>query len=316
VNLIPLLNKALSKRLVLSKTTNALRLVNSRGDGLDGLVIERYNAHFVIHIYRESLKPQVEAIQSWLVERFKPEYLILKHRISPDGRILDDPKVEVLLNQSGSKTIVKEDDTKFSVDLNDGINSGLFLDMRHNRKKVGELSKNKKVLNCFAYTCSFGVHCRLAGAQSVQNVDISAKALKRGEENYQLNGLTPQSQEFIRMDTETYFEKALKHQNFYDVIVLDPPSFARTLGNVFQIKKGLPKLLELSIKALKPQGILFVSTNYSGLTIENISDMVRKTLSTQKRAIKSLVTSAQDVDFPTLDGVKESHLAAVLVKIL
>lgn len=314
MNLTTLLESALSKRKGLLAITNAIRLVNGKGDGLEGLVIEQYSSHFVIHIYKHGWQEKISTIEKWIKNRFDPQYLVLKYRLSPDGRVLDNPKADILLDKAGSKAIVNEYDMKFLVDLNDGVNSGLFLDMRHNRKMLGELAKGKKVLNCFAYTCSFGVHCRVGKALQVQNVDISAKVLKRGEENYKLNSLTADSQEFIRMEAELYLEKAIKHKNFYDLIILDPPSFARNQEKVFQVKKNLPKLLEKSIKVLKPQGILFVSTNYSGLTIKHIIQMLQKSSLVNRKTIKSISSSSQDRDFPSPGGIKESSLACVLAK--
>ncbi len=98
-------------------------------------------------------------------------------------------KTEVLTG-SVPRTMVEEHGIKFEVNLNDGLNCGLFLDMRQNRWMVGQACKGKKVLNCFSYTCSFGVHARAGGAREVINTDISRKILERGKNNYQLNALS------------------------------------------------------------------------------------------------------------------------------
>ena len=294
-----LLNSALNKRNSLKSITNAIRLVNGEGDSLPGLVIEQYNRHFVIHLYREPWLEALPEIKDWLVNSLFAQYIIVKYRSAPDGRILDNPKSGVLLNNASSKTIVYEYDTQFLVDLNDTVNSGLFLDMRHNRNMLGKICKGKKVLNTFAYTCSFGVYARKNGAILVNNVDISSKNLKKGEENYKLNGLSRDSKEFICSDSLKFMERALKHQNFYDLIIIDPPSFSRVERKVFQIKRDLPKLLDISLKIIKPQGYLFVSTNYSGINTEKLIAMIKKSCLVHQKTINS-VSITYKISEPTV----------------
>jgi 23S rRNA (cytosine1962-C5)-methyltransferase len=126
------------------------------------------------------------------------EYLIIKTR-----RGLDI-KAEVLIGADPC-TIVEEHGIKFKVNLNDGLNCGLFLDMRRNRWMVGRASQHAKVLICFSYTCSFGVHARVGGAREVINTDISRKILERGKNNYQLNALSTAAGEFIKAESRFRF---------------------------------------------------------------------------------------------------------------
>ena len=309
-----LLDQAYHKRKPLLKDTNAFRIANGRGDHLDGLVIEQYNRHFVIQLYKEYWYHRFPIIHDWLDSRLQPAYVIAKNRIFKDGRSLDNSQTQVLVDKAESKTIVTEYDIKFSVDLNDSVNSGLFLDMRRNRKVVGGICANKNVLNTFAYTCSFGVYARKNGCEAVNNVDISLKNLKHGEENYKLNDFEVRSEEFIRQDCEKYIKRAIKHKNGYDLIIIDPPSFSRFERKVFQIKRDLPKLLGLSLKLLKPQGVLFVSTNYSGITAENLMKLIKKLSSTRRKSLRDVSVLSQDIDFPGTGAIRESHLAAVLIK--
>jgi len=97
--------------------------------------------------------------------------------------------------------------------------------MRRNRKMVAALTKGLSVLNCFAYTCSFGMYARASGASSVTNVDISRKSLDRGRENYELNRLDCAEGEFVRADALTYMKLTLKKGNCFGCVILDPPSF-------------------------------------------------------------------------------------------
>ena len=162
-----------------------MRSVNSQGDGLEGLIIDRFNKHFVAYILDARWHPYQKTISDVLREHFEVVYLIFKDRTRSASRIA----VDVLIGQGNSQTIVEENGLRFHVDLNDHLNQGLFLDMRKNRKLVASCAPGRVVLNCFAYTCSFGVYCRKFGASQVTNVDISAKFLQKGKENYRLNHL-------------------------------------------------------------------------------------------------------------------------------
>ncbi len=302
-----LITKAIEKRKGLLAHTDAVRLVNGAGDGCDGLLIDRYAAHISVQLLHERWRKQLGEIQRILEAHMPVKYLIVKSRQGLDIT------TEVLIDGDAT-TVVSEYGLKFAVDLNDGLNAGLFLDMRANRHRVGVLCKDKKVLNCFAYTCSFGVHARKAVAAEVINVDISKKILERGRHNYALNQIEPGKNEFIKADSIDFLTRAVKKQNYFDVIILDPPSFARHEGGVFQVKRDLPKLIALSISVLNPGGILFVSTNYSELTHGDLKQMVSKNLNNKK--IKILNPITQDTDFPGTNTIKESHLVGVLVQLL
>jgi 23S rRNA (cytosine1962-C5)-methyltransferase len=306
-----LIHKAVQKRKPLYSITNALRLVNGQGDGLKGLVIEQYDKHFVIQIFDLQAQQFLTTAVEYLKDQFDVEYLILKNRILKG----EEYHSEVVLALKNSQTIIKENNLNFTVDLNDTINTGLFLDMRHNRKMIGELSPGKEVLNCFAYTCSFGVYARAYEAKRVENVDVSQKILNKGKENYQLNHLDFLDTDFRRANVIDYLKRAKKLNNQFDLIILDPPSFARSEGKVFSVKKDLGGLIGSSISILKPKGVFFVSTNSSELSF----DFLRKVATTQAQAIgrkiQTITECGQDVDFLGSGTMKESCLSALLVKL-
>jgi 23S rRNA (cytosine1962-C5)-methyltransferase len=310
---IGLLEAAIEKRRPLKRCTNALRLVNGLGDGLKGLVLEQYNLHFAAQIFDKRWIKEEEALAGFVKSRYNGRYLIIKDRTISVSASPDAFKSRVWIEDDVSSTMVEENGLKFAVDLNDTLNSGLFLDMRHNRKIVSGLVKDRKVLNCFAYTCSFGVYCRAAGAASVVNVDISRKSLAQGQHNYELNQLAFSHNEFICGDAVYYLKRALIKNNRFDLIILDPPSFARHEGKAFIVKKDFPQLINSAIKALNPDGFLFVSTNFSGISLDNLKDMVNAAAG--ERRIKNVLRLGQDKDFIGSGLMQESYLAALLVKV-
>ena len=307
MNLSSNIHKAIMQRLGLSSITNAMRLVNGRGDGLDGLLIDRYHQHFQVQLLSDLWHHQQEDIGRILTAAMPVEYLIIKSR---QGLKI---KEEVLVGHEPI-TVIEEYGVKFEVNLNDGLNCGLFLDMRQNRRMVGQSCKNKKVFNGFAYTCSFGAHARLAGAREVINTDISAKILERGKKNYQLNGFSAAAGEFIKADSVAFLQRAFKKGNTFDVIILDPPSFARHEGKVFQVKRDLPKLIALAVAVLNPGGSLLVSTNYSEIAHADLERILARGLN--GRRVVNLQRVGQDVDFTGSNSFKESFLVGLWVKFL
>lgn len=307
-----LLETAVAKRAAVKRYTNALRLVNGPGDDLKGLVLEQYDRHFVAQIFDERWLKEREALSVFVQTRCQGKYLVIKDRTQSRAAQPEAFRSSVWLSGEPSTTTVQEYGLHFGVDLNDTLNTGLFLDMRRNRKMVAEAARGRKVLNCFAYTCSFGVHCRAAGVLSVVNVDISAKNLLRGRANYALNGLVAAENEFVRADAVSYLQRALVKQNFFDLIILDPPSFARYDGRAFSVKKDFAPLIAAALKVLSPGGILLAATNFSGFTPGHIEDMVRA--ARPARPIKEIQSLGQDEDFVGSGLTPESYLAAVLVR--
>ena len=308
---IDLIEAAIGRRKPLRKITNALRLVNGRGDFLPGLVLEQYDSHGVIHLFKKRWVSQKEGLSEFVKSRLGARYLIIKERLDPKALTSEKINASVWIKQAPSRTVVCENTLKFSVDLDDGLNSGLFLDMRRNRKIVAGLTKGIKVLNCFAYTCSFGVHAKASGASSVINVDISRKSLERGRENYELNGLAYAQDEFVRADALTYLKRAIAKGNRFGCVILDPPSFSRHEGKIFSVKKDFAALIDSAMNVLEPGGIVLAATNFSGLSPQALEAIVAASSKAKVTSIKRL---GQDVDFRGSGSMPESYLAALLVK--
>ncbi|MST04431.1 MAG: class I SAM-dependent rRNA methyltransferase [Candidatus Pacebacteria bacterium] len=325
--ILGLLKIAVDKREKLTKTTNTVRLVNGASDDLDGLVLEKHNKHFVAQIFSKKWLGEKETLINFVKNDCGGVYFIIKDRTESASSKKDAFKSEIWIsnwivgssptmtekNLGDSKTVVLENGLKFEVDMNDGLNTGLFLDMRRNREIIKRLSAGKKVLNLFAYTCSFGVYARSGGASNVVNVDISKKILNRGKINYELNGILPEKNEFTVFDSVEYLKIAVKKNNLFDIIIIDPPSFSTHNGKVFSVKKDLPVLIDMSLKILNDGGYLFVATNFSEISADDLKNMVTASTFGGSR-IKKMTILGQDEDFRE-DGSlrKESYLAAILV---
>jgi 23S rRNA (cytosine1962-C5)-methyltransferase len=311
-NIINLLEAAIDKRKCLKDCTNAMRLVNGFADNLGGLILEQYDRHYCLHISDKRWIAERKILTDFIRQRCQAAYLIVKDRSDSPSARPQDIKNTVWIEYHTSKTVVSENDLKFSVDLNDTLNSGLFLDMRHNRKLIADKAAGRKILNCFSYTCSFGVYCRHANAVSVVNVDISRKNLERGRTNYELNQIIPERNEFIRADAVGYLEKAVKKGNSFDMIIIDPPSFARNENKTFSVRKDLVKIVDSAVNVLNPKGIIFVATNFTEISSSSLEEMIRDVAG--RRKIANVQHLRQDIDFTSAKSTPESYLAAVLVE--
>ncbi len=309
--LLGLLETAWEKRAPLRAVTNALRIVNGYGDGLDGLVLEQYDRHFVAQVFEERWLEE-KATLTHFVQGLGALYFVVKDRTKTASSRAEDLTTRVWI-EGLSATIVEEYGVKFSVDMNDTLNTGLFLDMRANRRRVAALAQGRRVLNLFAYTCAFGVHCRKQGAASVVNVDVSRKVLDRARVNYELNGLIPEKNEFIRADAVEYLERGIKKDNRFDMIILDPPSFARFEGKMFIVKKDLPQAAAMCVKLLEPDGVFFVATNHSEMIHSHLQSLVKT--AAKGRKLSDIQCLGQDADFEGTGFMAESCLTAVLARL-
>ena len=146
------------------------------------------------------------------------------------------------------------------------------------------------------------------------NVDISSKILKKGQVNYRLNHLHQGRSEFVQDHALRYLGRVAKRNNFFDIIILDPPSFSRFEGTVFNVKKDLPLLIEKAFRALTPEGMLFVSTNLSSISRPQLEAWVHLGAKKTGRKIIEVSRLGQDIEFRGSGSMKESFLSAILLK--
>ncbi|MCH9626019.1 MAG: Ribosomal RNA large subunit methyltransferase K [Chlamydiales bacterium] len=152
---------------------------------------------------------------------------------------------------------------KFKINLNDYLDAGLFLDHRETRQLIASIAKDKRVLNLFAYTCSFSVFAALAGASFTQSVDLSNTYTNWGRENFILNALDLKTNEIIRADCMKFLDESINSDSLFDIIIIDPPTLSRSkkMDQLFDIQMDHPFLIKKALKLLSPDGIIFFSTN-------------------------------------------------------
>jgi 23S rRNA (cytosine1962-C5)-methyltransferase len=237
-------------------STNCYRLLFGEGDGLPGFIIDYYNGTAVfqshsigMHLVKDQL---VAALREVMGEKLVAVYDKSEETMPKQAAIKAPNGYLWKKDNAPSETIVLENDHKFYIDWEGGQKTGFFLDQRDNRKLLGDYSKDKMVLNTFCYTGGFSVYSANCGAKTVHSIDISKKAIELTDRNIALNNI--KNHESFAADTFDF----LKHrENTYDIIVLDPPAFAKHQNVKHNAIMGYKRLNYEAIRQIRPGGLLF-----------------------------------------------------------
>jgi 23S rRNA (cytosine1962-C5)-methyltransferase len=252
-------------RAPLAAVADTYRLVNDAADDLPGVTIDRYGDHAVLHASSEEAEARAAELAAGLVELgARGVYLKVRRRadarhasqdLAPDAPLLGEP--------APARFVVTERGIRLWVELGRGQSTGLFLDQRENRRRIRELAGGRRVLNLFSYTSSFGVAAAVGGASEVVSVDVAAPALATARDNFRENGVDPAAHRFLKDDALEFLARAARRGELYDLVVLDPPSFASSAaGSPFAVSKHYGRAAELALAVLAPGGRLLAVTNH------------------------------------------------------
>lgn len=293
------LTKALSLRIssgLPSDQTNCFRLVHGEGDGLPGLIIDYYDGVAVVQAHSVGMHTDRASIAMALQQVLpNTKAIYYKSHGTLPGKLRDESSDEYLVGMGIVPHIVFENGKKFYVDWEEGQKTGFFLDQRDNRKLLGEFCRDKKVLNTFCYTGGFSVYALYAGAEVVHSVDASAKAIDLTRRNLELNGFHSQTHQCYAVDT---FDFIKDKEGFYDVIVLDPPAFAKHRDARHQAVRGYQRLNAEAMKIIKPGGIIFTFSCSQVVDRQLFYDTVVSAAIQAGRQIKVLHHLSQPADHP------------------
>ncbi|CUS04683.2 Ribosomal RNA large subunit methyltransferase I [Candidatus Promineifilum breve] len=238
--------------------TTALRLVNAEADRLPGLVVDRYGDYLVMQCLTLGIDRRKEMITRLLVELLQPAGILERSDVDVRGKEGLRPLVELRYGEVPPEITIRENGFAFLVDVHHGHKTGFYLDQRDNRAIVGQpaLMAGRDVLNVFAYTGAFGVYAAAAGARSVVQIDSSAPALEMAERHMALNNLARPEDEYIAGDAFEVLRYFRETGRQFDAVILDPPKFAHTQGQVDRAARGYKDLNWLALRLLRPEGVL------------------------------------------------------------
>ncbi len=254
--------------------TTAFRLFNQEGDGFGGLTVDLYGDYAVFSWYNS----YVYQIRQTISEAFRqvfPEVLGAYEKIRFKG--LDYESAHVYGQEATNFFTVLENGVLYQVFMNDGLMTGIFLDQHEVRGSlVDGLAMGKSLLNMFSYTAAFSVAAAMGGASQTTSVDLAKRSRELSQAHFQANGISTDDHRFVVMDVFEYFKYAKRKVLTYDVIVLDPPSFARNKKQTFSVAKDYHKLISQSLEILNPGGIIIASTNAANVSRQKFTEQIDK----------------------------------------
>ena len=254
--------------------TTAFRLFNQEGDGFGGLTVDLYGDYVVFSWYN-SYVYQIRKVISEAFRQVFPEVLGTYEKIRFKG--LDYESAHVYGQEAPDFFTVLENGVLYQVFMNDGLMTGIFLDQHEVRGSlVDGLAMGKSLLNMFSYTAAFSVAAVMGGASQTTSVDLAKRSRELSQAHFQANGISTDDHRFIVMDVFEYFKYAKRKSLTYDVIVLDPPSFARNKKQTFSVAKDYHKLISQSLEILNPGGIIIASTNAANVSRQKFTEQIDK----------------------------------------
>jgi 23S rRNA (cytosine1962-C5)-methyltransferase len=276
--------------------SNIYRLVHAEGDGLPGLIIDIYGATAVI----QSHSLGMHKIKPFLIEALQEIYgvtLTAVYDKSAEKLQKNSPEFiyDGYLMGSLLDNVCTEYGNKFKIDWEEGQKTGFFIDQRENRKLLGEYSKGKKVLNTFCYTGGFSIFALHEGATLVHSLDSSQKALDLTKENVVLNGFSAEQHKVIKADAVDYFKNL---EEDYDIIILDPPAFAKHLSARHKAVQGYLRINEAAFRQIKPGGIVFTFSCSQAVDKELFNHTITAAAINAGRKVRILHQLHQPADHP------------------
>ncbi|XKK21503.1 class I SAM-dependent rRNA methyltransferase [Bacillus sp. A17A.1] len=300
------------KQFYKSSDTTAFRALNGEGDGLGGLIIDYYDGYYVVSWYSEGIYTFRDEIIAALqkVANFKGIYE--KKRFDTKGKYIEGD--DFVAGERGEfPLIVKENGVNFAVYLNDGAMVGVFLDQRNVRKQIRDkYAKGRTVLNMFSYTGAFSVFAALGGASKTTSVDLANRSLSKTIEQFSVNEVDYEAQDIIVEDVFLYFKYAAKKKMKFDMVVLDPPSFARSKKYTFSAAKDYKNLLKETIAITENNGIIVASTNCSAFDMKKFKGSIDTAFKEMNGKYKILEEHSLPEDFRTIDQFKEGDYLKVV----
>lgn len=233
--------------------TNAYRLVNAEGDGIPGLIVDVYDKVIVLQSSTLGMDRLKSWIVDWLISHLKPQTIYEKSLLPSRNEEGLSPAQGYLSGKEQDNIIFKENHLLFKTSLAKSQKTGFFLDHREMRQWIRHLAKDKHVLNAFSYTGGFSVYALAGGAKSVDSIDISEEAIELAKQNVALNGQDPQNQKFF---CEDVFFWLRQNELPYELVILDPPAFAKKQKDVIPACRGYKDINRLAMQKMPPRSLL------------------------------------------------------------
>jgi 23S rRNA (cytosine1962-C5)-methyltransferase len=311
------IQEAYNKRLPLLKTeTNSYRLIYGENDNLPSFIADVYADVLVIKLYAQFWFPYLSDILPELlaISNTKTMVLRLSRNVQKEGNEYGLHDGQVIHGELENEVVVfKEHGVLFSANVIKGHKTGYFLDHRANRKKVGEMANGKTVLDVFSYAGGFSVHALVGGAKAVTSLDISAPALEMAKENAKLNTYNGEHK-ILAGDAFDELETLAAQRTKFDLVVIDPPSFAKSQDEIERAINSYKKLALLGVDLVNKGGTLILASCSSRVTSEVFFDLIEETIRSTKNSYKVLEKTLHDIDHP-ISFKEGAYLKCVYIQV-
>ncbi len=299
-----------------NKNTTAFRVFNGEGDGIGGLTIDYFDGFYLVTWYSMGIYAFKEDILEALKSSVEYKGMYQKKRFDTKGQYLDDTDDFVCGTKAEAPIIVKENGANFAIYLDDGAMVGVFLDQREVRKTIRDkYAKGLTVLNTFSYTGAFSVFAALGAATKTTSVDLANRSRSKTQEQFSINDIDVESQDIIVEDVFNYFKYAVRKKHSFDLVVLDPPSFARSKKHTFSAAKDYVKLLKEAIQITNKSGVIVASTNASNFDMQKFRDFISKAFKELNGKYSIEETFSLPKDFRVMDKFREGdYLKVVFIR--
>ncbi len=296
--------------------TTAFRVFNGEGDGVGGLTIDYFDGFYLVTWYSLGIYEFREAILDAFKSLVTYKGIYQKRRFDARGQYLDEGDDFICGEKAPSPHIIKESGVNLAIHLDDGPMVGVFLDQREVRKTIRDkYARGKTVLNTFSYTGAFSVFAALGGAVKTTSVDLAKRSLNKTEEQFSVNGIEVSQHDIIVEDVFNYFKYAVRKNLLFDLVILDPPSFARSKKVTFSAARDYVKLLKDAIHITPAGGVIVASTNAANFGMAKFKGFVSKAFKelNENYAIEESFTLPQD--FRVNDKFKQGdYLKVVFIR--
>ena len=272
--------------------TNAFCLFNDEGDCLGGLRVELYHEFAIFSWYNAFIAQQ----QDLIVAAFQAVFPEIKGGYAKNrfkGANLESE--HIFGEMHPNVNIILENGIQYATHLNDGLMTGIFLDQREVRGRLlDHYARDRRVLNLFSYTAAFSVAAAMGGALETTSVDLAKRSVELSRAHFELNQIDLSHHRFVVMDTFEYYKYASRKGLKYDLIIIDPPSFARNKRKVFSVQKNYRDLIEGALSLLNPNGVIIASTNAQNYPIADFKKMLKNSLVNHQYEFKEVFRLPSD----------------------
>lgn len=308
INLEDLFKERLLRAFQLRKdfypNRNSFRLVFSESDFIPGLIIDKYNDTYVLQVYSYGTEKNINSVVQALKEEFNAKNIFTQNE-EYLRRLEGLPEGNSIYAGAKEIEIIEDGHIKYKINFERTQKTGFFFDQSDNRIFISKICKDKNVLDAFCNSGGFGLHAAFVGASNVTLVDSSSTEIENAKENFELNKLNTPA-EFITSDVFDYLQNCKLTNKKFDIVMIDPPAFAKNKKSLPTAKKGYEKLNRLALEVLNPDGYLITSSCSHHLAEDEFLEIINRAAIKVGKTIQLVHFNNASLDHPQLLSMPET----------